>query len=342
MDRLTLTRRGLLAASAAAALPISARAEERCIVGTWGGDYAHLLRQNIDDPILKPEGITVVQDVADETPRFAKMVAQKMLPHGTLDIACLGAPNGYRAGQAGLAQKLDPAKAPNLKNVLPMLQNEYFVPHIYSAQVIAYNPDTVKQPPQTFDDLLDPKWKGKVGVVATAGFWLMMAANLAAAGDPNAFDKGKPLIQKLNDNGLHLYPETDNLAPAFKSGEIEVGMIWLARTVMWRNAGFPVRGTFPKEGSILYVSGMVVPKNAPDPDTAWKYVNALLEPSAQQGFAAHMGYMPTVSDAHLSGQVAQDLAIPNPAPKMMQPDYAYTTKVQAEMQDWWDHNVQHA
>ncbi len=342
MDRLTLTRRGLLATAAASALPIAARAEERCIVGTWGGDYAHLLQQNIDDPILKPMGITVVQDVADETPRFAKMAAQKMLPHGTLDIACLGAPNGYRAGQAGLVQKLDPAKAPNLKNVLPMLQSDYFVPHIYSAQVLAYNPDKVKDPPQTFTDLLDPKWKGKVGVVATAGFWLMMAANLAAAGDPNAFDKGKPLIQKLNDNGLHLYPETDNLAPAFKSGEIDVGMIWLARTVMWRNAGFPVRGTFPKEGAILYVSGMVVPKNAPDPDTAWKYVNALLEPSAQQGFAAHMGYLPTVKDAHLTGQVAEDLAIPNPAPKMMQPDYAYTTKVQAEMQDWWDHNVQHA
>lgn len=343
MDRMKLTRRGVLAAGAAAAtLPRVARAEERCVVGTWGGDYAHLLTQNIDDPILKPQGITVVQDVADETPRFAKMVAQKMLPHGTLDIACLGAPNGYRAGQAGLVQKLDPAKAPNLKNIVPMLQNDYFVPHIYSPQVIAYNPDKVKEPPQSFGDLCDPKWKGKVGVVATSGFWLMMAANLAAAGDPNAFDKGKPLVQKLNDNGLHLYPETDNLAPAFKSGEIEVGMIWLARTIMWRNAGFPVRGAFPKEGSILYVSGMVVPKNAPDPDTAWKYVNAMLEPSAQQGFAAHMGYLPTVSDAKLTGQVAEDLAIPNPTPKMVQSDYAYTTKVQAEMQDWWDHNIQHA
>ena len=342
MDELKISRRAVLAGATALALPITAHAEERCVVGTWGGDYARLLRENIDDPILKPEGVQVVQDVGDETPRFAKMVAQKMLPHGSMDISCLGAPNGYRSGQAGLVEKLDPAKAPNLKNVLPMLQNEYFVPHIYSAQVIAYNPDTVKDPPQTFQDLLDPKWKGKVGVVATAGFWLMMAANIAASGNPDDFDKGKPLILKLNDNGLHLYPETDNLAPAFKSGEIEVGMIWQARTVMWRNAGFPVRGRYPKEGAMLYVSGMVVPKNAPDKDTAWKYVDALLQPSAQRGFAAHMGYLPTVTDATLSGQVAEDLAIPDPRPKMFQPNYAYTIKVQAEMQDWWDKNVQHA
>ncbi len=179
-------------------------------------------------------------------------------------------------------------------------------------------------------------------MVATTGFWLMMAAALSATGNPDDFDKAKPLILKLNDNGLHLYPETDNLAPAFKSGEIDVGMIWFARSVMWQNAGFPVKGRYPREGAILYVSGMVVPKNAPDKDAAWKYVNALLEPSAQQGFAAHMGYLPTVDDAALTGKIAEQLALPDPRPKLVQPDYPYTTKVQAEMQDWWDKNVQHA
>ena len=60
-------------------------------------------------------------------------------------------------------------------------------------------------------------------------------------------------------------------------------MIWLARTFMWRNGGFPVTGHFPKEGSILYVSGMVVPKNAPDKDAAYKYMNAMLEPRRSRG-----------------------------------------------------------
>lgn len=330
------------AALAASAIVRPARAVERCVVGTWGGDYARLLRENIDEPILKPEGIEVIQDISDETPRFAKLVARRMLPRGSMDIACFGAPNGFRAAQAGLIVKLSPTEAPNLTKVSSFIRSDYFVPHIWSAQVIAYNPKTVQSPPQSFGDLLDPKWKGKVGVVATAGFWLMMAAALYAAGNPSAFDKGKPLIQKLNDNGLHLYPETDNLAPAFKSGEIEVGMIWFARTVMWQNAGFPVLGLYPKEGSILYVSGMVVPKNAPDKSAAFAYIDALLAPSAQRGFAEHMGYRPTVDNAKLTGKTAQQLALPNPRPKLVQPDYAYTNKVQAEMQDWWDKNVQHA
>ncbi|MBO0710199.1 MAG: extracellular solute-binding protein [Acetobacteraceae bacterium] len=344
MHPLTVSRRTVLGSAALLATPSVSRpacAAGRCVVGTWGGDYARLLRENIDDPILKPQGIEVVQDIGDEAPRFAKLTAQRMLPRGSMDIACLGAPNGYRAGQVGLLEKLNPANAPNLKTITDFLWNDYFVPHIYSAQVIAYNPQTVSDPPKSFGDLLDPKWKGKIGVVATAGFWLMMAAALYASGNPNDFEKAKPLILKLNANGLHLYPETDNLAPAFKSGEIDVGMIWFARTAMWQNAGFPVEGHYPQEGSILYVSGMVVPKNAPDQDTVWKYVDALLEPSAQQGFAEHMGYLPTVRTAHLTGRIAEQLAFPNPRPKLVPPDYAYTTKVQAEMQDWWDKNVQH-
>ena len=86
MRDLTLPRRGLLGGAALLAAPAiirPARAAEQCVVGTWGGDYARLLRENIDDPILKPAGVNVVQDVGDETPRVSKLYAQKKLPRGT-------------------------------------------------------------------------------------------------------------------------------------------------------------------------------------------------------------------------------------------------------------------
>jgi putative spermidine/putrescine transport system substrate-binding protein len=80
---------------------------------------------------------------------------------------------------------------------------------------------------------------------------------------------------------------------------------------------------------------MVVPRNAPNKETAYAYLDALLAPSAQQGFAQKMGYMPTVSDAGLTGSLAERLALPTPAPNLVVPDYAVTTKVQTEMSDWW-------
>ena len=177
MDRwktaLPLSRRSVLAGAAGlAAMPLiagSAQAAERCVVGTWGGDYAKLLRENIDQPILKPEGVNVIQSVSDEAPRMAQLYAKKMLPRGTLDIACLSSFNGYRAAASGLLEKLDATKVPNLKHVVPALHSgsfmpDEFVPHIYSAQVLAYNPNTVKNPPRNWSDLLHPRWKGKIGV----------------------------------------------------------------------------------------------------------------------------------------------------------------------------------
>ncbi len=346
MRRLILSRRNLLAGSTLLAAPAiltrRAVAADQCVVGTWGGDYARLLRENIDDPILKPAGIEVIQDVGDEVPRVAKLYAQKKLPRGTMDIACVGALNGYRVTDADLVEQLDEEKVPNLKHVHPNLRTPGFVPHIYSAQVLVYNSEVVKDPPQSLADLLDPKWKGKVGVLSQGGNqWLIMAASLLQTGTTTDFDKAKEFLLKLNANGLRLYAETDAFAPAFKSGEITVAVIWLARSVMWQNAGVPVKGTFPKEGSVLYVSGMVMPKNAPDKDAAYKYMNAMLDPSAQQGFAAHMGYLPTVDDAPLSGKVGEQLALPDPAPKLVPPDYAVISKMVPEMNDWWLKNIQH-
>ncbi|HUB43673.1 MAG TPA: extracellular solute-binding protein [Acetobacteraceae bacterium] len=341
----SVSRRRVLAAtallSAPAILSRRASAAERCVVGTWGGDYARLLRENIDDPILKPEGVDVVQDIGDVNPRIAKVYAQRALPHGTDDIACVDAMNGYRLNAAGLVVDLTETEVPNLKNVRPELRLAGFVPHIFSAQVLLYNPSTVKNPPHSLADFLDPQWRGKVGMLATGGPFILQAASLLETGTTTDFDKAKAFMLKLQANGLRLYPETDNLAPAFKSGEIDVGMIWLARNVMWQNAGFPVQANFPKEGSVLYVSGMVMPKNAPDKEAAHKYMNALLEPSAQQGFAAHMGYLPTVTDAPLTGKIAEQLALPQPAPKLVPPDYEVLAKAMPDINDWWLKNMQH-
>jgi putative spermidine/putrescine transport system substrate-binding protein len=346
-NRLPLTRRAMLAAAGALAVtPLDlAMAAENCVIGTWGGDYAKLLRDNIEDPLLKPQGVSVTQAVSDEAPRVAQMFAKRMLPRGTLDIACMGSFNGYRTATAGLVQTLDPAKVPNLKHVVPALHSgsfmpDQFVPHIYSAQVLAYNPNTVKKPPTTWAELLHPRWKGKVGVQSAVAPWVVMGAAQAVAGNPNAFDAAKEYLLKLNANGLRLYAETDAIAPAFKSGEIDVAIIWLARTIMWSNGGFPVKGSFPEEGAILYVSGMVMPKNAPNKEAGYKYMNALLDPSAQRGFAQHMGYLPTVDNAALTGKVAEQLAVPAGA-KLVQPDYPVIAKATPELNDWWLKNIAH-
>ncbi len=107
---LTLSRRTMLGAATLLAAPAiirPARSAEQCVVGTWGGDYARLLRENIDDPILKPAGIDVLQDVGDEAPRMAKLYAQRKLPRGTQDICVL------RRGERLWGQRRRPGRGPD-------------------------------------------------------------------------------------------------------------------------------------------------------------------------------------------------------------------------------------
>ena len=337
------TRRAVLAG--AAALPLGARraaAAEQIVVATWGGDYANLLRANVDEPLMAPQGITVVQDLGDEDPRVAKLYAQRRLPRGAADVVCLQGVRAHEMEAAGLLEPLDATKVPNLAHVLPNLRTTFYGPHIWSPQVIIYNPDRVKEPPRTFADLADPKWKGRVGVGDINYMYVMMAASLATAGDPNGVEAeaARDLVLKLNSNGLRLYPSTDSIGAGIKTGEIDVGLMWLARVLMWQNAGIPVAAQFPTEGSVLYFSGMVVPRNAANKPAAFRYLNAMMEPSAQRGFADRMGYLPTVDNSPLEGALGQRLALPDPAPRMMLPDYSVTGKLQGPTSEWWKKNVQ--
>ncbi|HEY5794756.1 MAG TPA: twin-arginine translocation signal domain-containing protein, partial [Bosea sp. (in: a-proteobacteria)] len=123
----TFDRRDLLKGAGAAALasglgtPAFAQAAGKVVVGTWGGDYARLLTKNIEDPILKPKGMEVVQDQAGDAPRRAKMVAERRLPRGTVDIQGLSAANMYEMNEAGVIETLDYSKIPNAKNLLPTM-----------------------------------------------------------------------------------------------------------------------------------------------------------------------------------------------------------------------------
>ena len=134
--RWKITRRHALQALAAgAALPLSGREafaqSGRVVVGTWGGDYARLLNKNIDEPILKPKGVEIVQDQAPDGPRRSKMVAERRLPRGTSDIQGLSAANMFEMNEAGAVEAIDYAKIPNAKNLIPSMKYPVGVGHIY-------------------------------------------------------------------------------------------------------------------------------------------------------------------------------------------------------------------
>ncbi|HEY4168685.1 MAG TPA: ABC transporter substrate-binding protein, partial [Reyranella sp.] len=102
-----INRRTALAGAAAlaassAAFPAAAE-DKKVIIGTWGGDYSRLLTKNIDS-LLKGTECVHAEENAD--PRKAKMMAEKVLRRGTVDVQGLSANDMFDMDQQGLAEHL--------------------------------------------------------------------------------------------------------------------------------------------------------------------------------------------------------------------------------------------
>ena len=324
------------AATLAAPSIVRAQAKGTIVVGTWGGDYARLLNKNIEEPYLISEGWEVIQDQAGDPERRAKMMAERRLPRGSTDLQGLNGPNMYQVFELGVTQEIDYDKIPNAKFLLPSMKYPYGVGHIYSGMVPVYNEDMVEKP-GSYADALNPKWGDKLGIIDIQYQYTIVAAALAAGGGVTDVEPGKELLLELRKAGARIYPTNEAFAQGLKAEEIGIGIMWKARTVQWQNAGIPVQSSAPSEGAISYVSGFVVPKNAPNVDGAHAYLNAMLEPGAQLNFAEDMGYNPTVDNADVPEALNDRIGFtPEEIANLNNMDYGYMLENDVELKEWWD------
>jgi putative spermidine/putrescine transport system substrate-binding protein len=327
---------GAAALAAGAALPAAAQDNKKIIIGTWGGDYSRLLTKNIDTPLLVPAKWECVHAEENADPRKAKMMAEKSLRRGTSDVQGMSANDMYDLNQQGLVEQLDYSKMPNAKNLIPAMKYAYGIGHIYSGKVVLYNPDMMAAP-TGFADTLDPKHGNKLGIIDIQRQYNMVAAALASGGSMSDFEPGKERLIACRKAGARIYPSNEAFAQALKTGEIACGIMWKARAVQWQNAGIKVETVAPKEGVPMYVSGFVVPKNAPNKEGAYAWLDAMMAPSAQEGFAVDMGYNATVTNAKVPADVQKRIGFTDEESKrLVDLDYAYMAKNDVAFQDWWN------
>lgn len=317
--------------------PRWASADSKMVLGTWGGDYSKLLTQNVETPLLKPKGIEVVHDIAGDPQRRAKLIAEQRLPRGTTDLQALSAAGSREMFNAGVLETIDFAKIPNAPNLLAPMKTPFSVGHIYSGQVILYNPAMISPAPTSYNDLWDAKHAGKVGVIDIQYVGTCEAAALIAGGSMENLEPAKAKLMELRKRDLKMYPTNEAMAQALKTGEVGMCIMWKARGVMWQNAGVPVQAVAPKEGVILYVSDFVIPKNATNKAAAYAYLDAMLAPSAQIGFAETMGYNPTVSNAKVPDAIAKRVGFTkDEQARLITPNYDYLAKNDSQLKEWWD------
>lgn len=325
--------------TAALGLPLAAQAQAkgRIVVGTSGGDYEHLVTKHIEEPILIPAGWDVVHDVANDMDRRNKLMAEARLPRGTTDVQGLSALAWHQVGEAGVLAEIDYSRLKNAKYLLPSMKYTYGAAAGFTGKVGLYNPGLIETPPTSYKEILNPKHGDKLGIIDIQYQYVMTAASLAMGGTVNDLDAGKELLLELRKAGARIYPTNEAFAQAFQSEEISIGIMWKARAVQWGKAGINVRAAVPSEGTLKFVLGWSVPKNAPNVDGAYAFLDAMLEKSAQEGFATDLGYPPTVTNAEVDPELYKLVGFTEEELKsLIDLDYAYLSENDVALREWWD------
>lgn len=338
------TRRHFLAGTAALAAgsswlshPAAAQSAGQVVVGSWGGDYGELLARHVNDPLMKPQGIEVLQDVANADPRKTKLLAERQNRRGAMDVACLSDTDTYTIAQQGIFEDIPVDRLKNAASILPVLRKTYAIPHIYSYRVILYNPNRVSTPPKSYADLWDPKWRGRVGLSDILYMANTESAALAGGGTVSNWEPAKKKLLEWRSLDVKLYPSNEALAAALKAEEVWLTVMWMARGFMWQKAGIPLKHVVPSEGATTIVFEAAVPKNARNKDNAWRYLDAMLAPEAQVAFADKMGYVPTVTGAQLPENLRAQLSITDEERgRLLTPNFQYSMSQQPQVLDFWN------
>jgi iron(III) transport system substrate-binding protein len=153
--------------------------------------------------------------------------------------------------------------------------------------VIAHNPKIIadKDAPQTWKDLLNPKWKGKM-VSAHPGYSGIIMTHVLALVNLYGWD----YFRDLAKNSLHLVQSANDPAGVVASGERPIGVngaeYFYYKT---QKQGNPIKIIYPKEGVPLVVSPVAISKDAPHPNAAKLFLDYIFSKESQQLLADREG-----------------------------------------------------
>jgi putrescine transport system substrate-binding protein len=264
----------------------------------------------------KETGIAVIYDVYDGNEVLeAKLLAGQS---GYDVVVPSASPFMAREITAGAFRELDKSKLPNLKNLDPhMLElaaeadpgNKYGVPYLWSVTGIGYNEALVAKTlgndgaRDTLALLFDPE---KAKKLADCGISLLdtpqevFPAALAYLGlnpkshDPGDLDKGAALIQKIRPyvRKFHSSQYINDLA----NGDICIALGYSGDVIQARNRateaknGVKIDFRVPREGGQFSIDMLAIPKDAPHPDNALKFINYVLRPEAIAAISDAVSY----------------------------------------------------
>lgn len=349
------TRRNVLRMAGATAGAIAvmeatgtpAYAEAKFTIGTAGGTWRDGIRAAfIDGPKF------------DETHKIAASYFDG--PAAVVAARLLAQPNDppYSAGDyldgesalladAGVLQDYDLSIVKNYADIFPGARSapRNGLTHWHASMTlptisVTWNTKHAAKP-TSWQDLWNPRYKGKVGIPQFAWYGLtwLHAINKSLGGTEDDLSKGIAAISDLvKKNSAIVMQNQEQCVQAFASEEIIIMPYWNGRTFSLQAAGVPVEIAYVP-GMIQLHNGFSIPKATRFTEIANRFINNTLDPELQVGFARKFQYPPANSKAKLPPDL-EHYKIPESAlEKVINFDWKKINDTRAAALEQWNREI---
>jgi len=266
-------------AAAVALAPAGAWAEELHIYA-WSSE----MPEEVLNDFTAETGIDVILDTFDSN---ESMVAKLEAGASGYDVV---EPSQYAVQileKKGLIVPLDHSKLPNLANLGEVFKNVSYdpgnkvsVPYVWGTTGLAYNSDCVKEPVTSWKALWDEKYKGRIYMLDNmlAAYIAGLQVNGFSANTSNGEEVAKATQSLIDQKPLLAGYNSSNFPELVSSGEACLVQAWSGNVLQTMVDNPKVHYVLPEEGGTMWIDGLSVVKDAPNPEAAYKLINYMLKP----------------------------------------------------------------
>lgn len=269
------------------------------------GDITFFSPENLD---MLRELAGVYEDVfpgANVSPEYSgtndiinQLIAESGNPSGDMWYGAGGFIPFETAKERGILEPFTPEAAKDwdvYESGIKMRDDDwYWVAMNFRVLGFAYNPELVSEEdaPKTWDDLLDPKWTGKMQMAnpaASGTSTLIVLSQLLRLGEEQGWEYMDQLVGQMST-----MPDAGSApATAVTRGEAEIAIVFDYHAYTLQGQGESIDFIVPDVTPVLANPAALI-KDAPNREGGGEMMNFLLSKEAQQIFADN--YMLTIRD----------------------------------------------
>jgi len=308
----------------------------------WPGADALAIQKNVIDPFKKETGANVVVEEGNTSASIAKARAQKNDPQ--LDVIFLDDIGVLTLLREGILEKLDMGRMPHAKEIHPsyIVGDGYGIGIFNYITTILYNTQQVSPAPTSWEDLWNPKYKGKVLITPathTQGLLLTVMAATLNGGGMDKIAAAWPKLQQLKPNVHSLVTNRALGAELMNSGEAVLAVDIPHYYKPYIERKYPIAMTVGMKEGFFSITGSacLVKGGKASRELAYAFLDRALTAEAQTGMARDLWYGPTNSNAKLTAEERKFMvSTPDEAAKAIRVDRLKLLELRPTIIEEWN------